>query len=80
VLDEWIKQVSDELGIEPGLDFEPQLDLARVVAHKVERRGAPITAFLVGLAAGRAGGEPPQVHEATTKVMGLARRWRSPDE
>lgn len=76
MLDEWTRHVCEELGITEDVDFERQLDLARVVAHKIERRAAPITTFLVGLAAGRAGGDAASVSDATSRVMSAARRWR----
>jgi hypothetical protein len=34
------------------------LDLARVVAHTAQRRFAPVSAYLAGLAAGAAGDDP----------------------
>ncbi len=75
MLDDWVEQLSKELGITEEVDFERQLDLARVVAHKVERRAAPITTFLVGFAAGRAGSDPDAVARATKRAMSLARSW-----
>lgn len=51
----WTRQVTEALGIAPGtLDevSDPVLDLVRDVAHQVNRPSAPLTAFLVGLAAG----------------------------
>ena len=49
-LDEWVKTVSDELGLGP-IDVKDVLDLARDVAHGVSRPAAPLTCLLVGLAA-----------------------------
>ena len=47
-----------ELGLEESLDgielVDTVLDLTADVAHGVSRPGAPVTAFLVGVAAGRA--------------------------
>ena len=56
MLDEWVTKVKDELGIADEVDVDALLDLARDVAHGTERRAAPVTTYLVGLAAGRAGG------------------------
>ncbi|KQM07662.1 hypothetical protein FF86_1002150 [Frankia sp. CpI1-P] len=54
VLDRWLAQVGAELGLEmTGVDVAAILDLTRDVAHGVARPAAPLTAFLVGLAAGR---------------------------
>jgi hypothetical protein len=53
-LDEWVAQVSEELGI-GTVDIRAVLDLARDVAHSVARPAAPLTCLLVGLAARDAG-------------------------
>jgi hypothetical protein len=49
-LDEWMAAVCAELGIEP-VDAKAVLDLARDVAHGIDRPAAPLTCLLVGLAA-----------------------------
>jgi len=57
-LSEWITTVARELGLEESLDslgvVDLVLDLTSDVAHGVSRPGAPVTSFLVGVAAGRA--------------------------
>ncbi|GAA4911382.1 NTP transferase domain-containing protein [Streptomyces coeruleoprunus] len=76
VLDEWITAVKAELGIELDVDTGLLLDLARDAAHGVARPAAPLTTFLVGYAAAKAGGDDPAaVAEATAKAAALARRW-----
>ncbi|MDQ1017811.1 NTP transferase domain-containing protein [Streptomyces afghaniensis] len=75
VLDEWISAVKDELGIELDVDARGLLDLARDAAHGVDRPAAPLTTFLVGYAAARAGGGPEAVAEAARKAAALAVRW-----
>ncbi|WP_432248746.1 NTP transferase domain-containing protein [Streptomyces sanyensis] len=75
VLDEWIAAVSAELGIELDVDTHGLLDLARDAAHGVARPAAPLTTFLVGYAAARAGGGPEAVAEASRKAAALAARW-----
>jgi hypothetical protein len=52
------------------------LDLARDVAHNVTRPGAPVTAFLLGLAVGR-GADPT---DAATRLAALATQWPSEDD
>lgn len=52
-LDEWVTEVSRELGTAP-IDTRAVLDLARDVAHRVARPAAPVTCLLVGLAAASA--------------------------
>jgi molybdopterin-guanine dinucleotide biosynthesis protein A len=75
VLDEWISAVKDELGIDLDVDTGVLLDLARDAAHGVARPAAPLTTFLVGYAAARAGGGPEAVAEAARKAEALALRW-----
>ncbi|MFE3826009.1 NTP transferase domain-containing protein [Streptomyces sp. NPDC059092] len=81
VLDEWITAVKDELGIELDVDTSALLDLARDAAHGVARPAAPLTTFLVGYAAARAGGDGPEaVAEAARKAAALALRWAAEAE
>ncbi|MET9519683.1 NTP transferase domain-containing protein [Streptomyces sp. NPDC002994] len=81
VLDEWMTAVKDELGIELDVDINVLLDLARDAAHGVARPAAPLTTFLVGYAAAKAGGDGPQaVAEAARKAAALAARWAEEEE
>ena len=75
VLDEWISAVKDELGIDLDVDTGVLLDLARDAAHGVARPAAPLTTFLIGYAAARAGGGSEAVAEASRKAAALALRW-----
>ncbi|MEU7281871.1 NTP transferase domain-containing protein [Streptomyces sp. NPDC045431] len=76
VLDEWITAVKAELGIELDVDTGLLLDLARDAAHGVARPAAPLTTFLVGYAAAKAGGDGPEaVAEAARRAAALADRW-----
>ncbi|MFI1173973.1 DUF6457 domain-containing protein [Streptomyces melanogenes] len=75
VLDEWITAVKDELGIDLDVDTGVLLDLARDAAHGVARPAAPLTTFLVGYAAAKAGGAGADVAEAARKAAALANRW-----
>ncbi|NYE41779.1 DUF6457 domain-containing protein [Streptomyces fulvorobeus] len=80
VLDEWITAVKNELGIDLDVDTGLLLDLARDAAHGVARPAAPLTTFLVGYAAARAGGgdgpaSAEAVAEAVRKATALALRW-----
>jgi Domain of unknown function (DUF6457) len=77
-LDDWIGTARAELGVEPDAEFvKTILNLARVVAHKVDRRGAPVTSYLLGLAV--ASGQP--LSESAARLMDLARNWpEEPEE
>ncbi|WP_442789186.1 DUF6457 domain-containing protein [Kitasatospora sp. NBC_01302] len=74
-LNDWMTEAAAELGIDPEADLRELLDLARVVAHGVERPAAPLTTFLVGYAAAARGGGPGAVTEAVRQVTALAERW-----
>lgn len=53
----WLDQVASELGLPEDVvrtNVKGILDLTAAVAHNRSRPAAPVTAFLVGLAAGRA--------------------------
>lgn len=57
---EWLREVCRELALDPAViegTAEQLLALVGQVAHGPTRPGAPLTAFLVGLAAGAAGRE-----------------------
>ena len=73
VSDDWVDRVIEALGLEASaVDEDLILDLARDVAHSVERKAAPVTTFLVGLAAARAGGDRAAVERAASAVRELA--------
>jgi hypothetical protein len=56
MLDQWIEEVCSALDLDPDdADVAELLNLARDAAHLIERRAAPITTYLVGVAAGRGG-------------------------
>ena len=77
-LEDWTAAVVAELGLDPqDVDRDLVLDLARDVAHGVARPAAPLTAFLVGLAAGRSGASP---REVAAKVSSMAESWEGPAE
>jgi Domain of unknown function (DUF6457) len=57
-LEEWTATVVAELGIGDLVDADTRdlvLDMTKDVAHEVARPAAPLTAYLMGLAVGRAG-------------------------
>jgi len=67
-----------ELGVALELDEAMLLDLARQAAHGVDRPAAPLTTFLVGYAAGLAGGGEEAVRVAAAAAGRLARSWPPP--
>ncbi|HEY2950450.1 MAG TPA: DUF6457 domain-containing protein [Micromonosporaceae bacterium] len=65
-----------ELGLDPtDIDVRRVLDLARDVAHAVERPAAPIAAYLLGLAVGRGA----DARAAAATLAGLAASWPAAD-
>ncbi|BFU47956.1 DUF6457 domain-containing protein [Krasilnikovia sp. MM14-A1004] len=71
-LDAWVTAVGAELGMPPtDVDTSAVLDVARDVAHQVLRPGAPVTAYLMGLAVGR-GADPVDV---AARIRTLALGW-----
>jgi hypothetical protein len=71
-LDAWIAELAATLGIDPAaVDRDLLLDVARDAAHGVARPAAPLTTFLVGLAAGRNGANAEAVREAAATAQRL---------
>ena len=69
-LDEWLSEAASSLGLDPAtVDKRLVLDLARDVAHAVERPAAPLTAYLLGVAVGR-GADPAAAAEALSALAG----------
>jgi hypothetical protein len=71
-MERWIMAVSSDLGLDPGTaDTRTILDVARDVAHNVDRPSAPVTAYLIGVAVGR--GMP--LKSAASRIRQLAAGW-----
>jgi hypothetical protein len=77
-LDEWIRIAAAELGVEPLGPQEQRLvlDMARDVAHNMLRPGAPLCAYLIGLAVGRGA----SLTDAARAVSAAAHRHARPAE
>ncbi|MDX6228241.1 MAG: hypothetical protein QOI76_1631 [Frankiales bacterium] len=78
VLEEWLTETSTRLGLDEGTGAAYRdlvLELARDVAHGVARPAAPLTTFLLGLAAGRAGGSAEEVTRLSAEVSAAAEAW-----
>ena len=78
-LHDWIDELMDVLDIELEMDEGLVLDVAREAAHRVQRPAAPISTFLLGYAAGAAGGETEDVERLAARVLALADRWEGGD-
>ena len=75
MLDQWIRELAEALGLDLDVDADVVLDLAGDAARAVMRPAAPLTTFLVGFAAARDGGDEAAVERATAIARELATRW-----
>lgn len=73
-LDAWVAAACAELGLRPeDVSAKAVLDVARDVAHQVLRPGAPVSAYLMGVAVGR-GADPSDMAD---RLSALALAWPS---
>ena len=70
-MDSWVDALTRALELPSAVDTDTVLDVARDVAHNVERRAAPVTTYLVGVAVGR--GMAPEL--AVERVRELVQGW-----
>lgn len=77
---EWVDLVCRELDITDAVSpaaMQPRvLDLSRDVAHQVARPAAPLTAYLLGLAAGRSSDPEATADQLAQRLSLLAHRWQ----
>ena len=78
-MEEWVAAVCRELGIAdavaPAAMQTRVLDISKDVAHEVARPAAPLTAYLLGLAAGRTSDPEAAADDLAERVRLLAQRW-----
>lgn len=80
VLDDFLRTTCTALGVDPEVvDHNLILDLTKEVAHNVARPAAPLSAFVVGLAAGKAGGDAEAIRATVARVAALASGYTVPD-
>ena len=77
-LHDWIDELCDVLEIETEVDEGLILDLARTSAHQVEKVAAPVTTYLLGLAAGAQGADLGEVENLAARAQALAEGWDRP--
>lgn len=77
-LHDWIDELADVLDVETEVDEGLVLDLARVAAQNVQKTAAPITAYLLGFAAGASDANPEQVERLAARAQQLAESWDRP--
>ena len=78
-LEEWVDLVCRELDVAAVVSPEAMqsrvLDMSRDVAHEVARPAAPLTAYLLGLAAGRSSDPEATAEQLAARLCLLAQRW-----
>lgn len=83
-MSEWTAAVSRQLGLPESMDTDGAttlvLDVTGDVARGVARPAAPVTAFLIGLAAGRADDPVVAARDYAEQVSGMAASWGSARE
>lgn len=75
-LDDWVAALAAQLNLDANLiPTGLLLDVARDVAHNVARPAAPVSLFLVGLAAAQNGGTAEDIAAASAAATRLALDW-----
>ncbi|MBC2932264.1 DUF6457 domain-containing protein [Nocardioides sp. zg-1228] len=77
-LHDWIDELSDVLDVETEVDEGLVLDLARTASQNVQRTAAPITAYLLGIAAGARDADPEEIERLAARAQQLAESWDRP--
>ena len=77
-LHDWIDELSDVLDVETEVDEGLILDLARSAAQNVQKTAAPITAYLLGVAAGTNDADPETIEKLAARAQQLAESWDRP--
>jgi hypothetical protein len=77
-LHDWIDELCDLLDIDSEADESLLGDLAEVAHDNVHPTAGPVTAFLLGVAAGANEAGPDKVERMAAKVQALAEAWDRP--
>ena len=77
-LHDWIDELADVLDVEAEVDEGLLNDLAQLSCDSVERAAGPVTAFLLGVAAGERGADPEEVERLAARAQTLAEGWDRP--
>jgi len=77
-LHDWIDELCDLLDVDSEADESLLGDLAEVAHDNVHPAAGPVTAFLLGFAAGARDAGPDKVERMAAKVQALAEAWDRP--
>ena len=76
-LHDWIDELCDVLDIEAEVDEGLLADMATLTKENVEPAAAPVTAYLLGVAAGQ-NADPDTVEKLAARAQVLAEGWDRP--
>ena len=77
-LHDWIDELCDLLDVDTEADESLLGDLAEVAHDNVHPTAGPVTAFLLGVAAGSRDAGPEAVERMAARVQALAEAWDRP--
>ncbi|WP_183095096.1 DUF6457 domain-containing protein [Nocardioides stalactiti] len=77
-LHDWIDELCDLLDVDSEADESLLGDLAEIAHDNVHPAAGPVTAFLLGFAAGARDAGPDAVERMAAKVQALAEAWDRP--
>jgi len=77
-LHDWIDELADVLEVEAEVDEGLLNDLVVLASENVERAAGPVTAYLLGVAAGAQGADPEGVERLAARAQALAEGWDRP--
>jgi hypothetical protein len=77
-LHDWIDELCDLLDVDTEADESLLGDLAEVAHDNVHPTAGPVTAFLLGVAAGSKDAGPDTVERMAARVQALAEAWDRP--
>ena len=75
---DWIDELCDLLDVDTEADEGLVSDLAEVAVENVDPGAGPVTAYLLGVAAGARDANPEQVERMAARVQALAEAWDRP--
>nr|WP_246303559.1 DUF6457 domain-containing protein [Nocardioides thalensis] len=77
-LHDWIDELSDLLDVETEADEVLLADIADIAVENVASNAGPVTAFLLGVAAGVREAGPERIERMAAQVQELAESWDRP--
>lgn len=77
-LHDWIDELSDLLDVETETDEVLLADIADIAVENVASNAGPVTAFLLGVAAGVREAGPEKIERMAAQVQALAESWDRP--